>query len=113
MHRLLTCLAGVLSLGLVAPAMVADGRQAPRAIFAGASAPAVAVEQLTARSRDGTRLGTLVLPSIVAPGRADPERPVLVVFNGGPGAASAWLQLGLLGPWRAEVPDDPAVPLGG
>ncbi|MFT4027964.1 MAG: hypothetical protein QM676_14365, partial [Novosphingobium sp.] len=23
------------------------------------------------------------------------------------------LQLGLLGPWRAEVPDDPAVPLGG
>jgi len=28
------------------------------------------------------------------------SRPVTFVFNGGPGASSAWLQLGNLGPWR-------------
>ena len=28
------------------------------------------------------------------------KRPVTFVFNGGPGAGSAWLQLGAAGPWR-------------
>jgi carboxypeptidase C (cathepsin A) len=27
-------------------------------------------------------------------------RPVTFLFNGGPGASSAWLQLGIAGPWR-------------
>lgn len=31
-------------------------------------------------------------------GGADPERPITFVFNGGPGAASAYLHLGALGP---------------
>jgi carboxypeptidase C (cathepsin A) len=30
-------------------------------------------------------------------------RPVTFVFNGGPGSASAWLQLGALGPWRLPL----------
>jgi carboxypeptidase C (cathepsin A) len=30
-------------------------------------------------------------------------RPVTFVFNGGPGSASAWLQLGSLGPWRLPI----------
>lgn len=30
-------------------------------------------------------------------------RPVCFVMNGGPGMASAWLQLGALGPWRLPV----------
>lgn len=35
---------------------------------------------------------------------ADPlTRPVVFVFNGGPGAASAWLGLGGLSPWRLAV----------
>jgi carboxypeptidase C (cathepsin A) len=35
---------------------------------------------------------------------ADPvTRPVTFVFNGGPGASSAWLQLGSLGPWRQAI----------
>lgn len=42
---------------------------------------------------------------------ASAERPVLFVFNGGPGAASAYLQMGALGPMRAHVPQDPAAPL--
>ena len=34
-------------------------------------------------------------------------RPVAFVVNGGPGAASAWLQLGAMGPWRLPVPHTP------
>jgi carboxypeptidase C (cathepsin A) len=40
----------------------------------------------------------------------DRSRPVLFLFNGGPGCASLWLHLGGLGPWRAEVPQDLAAP---
>jgi carboxypeptidase C (cathepsin A) len=30
-------------------------------------------------------------------------RPVTFLFNGGPGASSAWLQLGAAGPWRLDI----------
>ena len=30
-------------------------------------------------------------------------RPVTFVFNGGPGMASAWLQMGAVGPWRVRL----------
>ena len=33
------------------------------------------------------------------------ERPISFVFNGGPGSASVWLHLGLLGPRRVDVGD--------
>ncbi len=33
---------------------------------------------------------------------APQPRPVTFVFNGGPGASSAWLNLGALGPWRTD-----------
>ena len=41
-------------------------------------------------------------------------RPVAFVFNGGPGASSAWLGLGALSPWRLRLgadfaPSDPPV----
>lgn len=32
-----------------------------------------------------------------------PPRPVTFAFNGGPGAASAWLDVGAIGPWRVPV----------
>ncbi len=38
------------------------------------------------------------------------NRPVTFVFNGGPGYASAWLQLGALGPWRLEMSGEAARP---
>ncbi len=38
------------------------------------------------------------------------SRPVTFVFNGGPGSASAWLQLGNAGPWRLVLDGDAAVP---
>ncbi len=36
-----------------------------------------------------------------APGA--PARPVTFALNGGPGAASAWLNLGAIGPWRVPI----------
>jgi len=37
-------------------------------------------------------------------------RPVTFVFNGGPGAASAWLQFGNNGPWRLAINADQVTP---
>jgi carboxypeptidase C (cathepsin A) len=37
-------------------------------------------------------------------------RPVTFVFNGGPGAASAWLQFGNNGPWRLSINADQVTP---
>jgi len=37
---------------------------------------------------------------------ADPaSRPIVFAFNGGPGSASAWLHMGILGPRRTELAD--------
>lgn len=49
----------------------------------------------TAYQRDGTDPAT---------------RPVTFFFNGGPGAASAYLQLGAAGPWRLDINGDAATP---
>ncbi len=38
------------------------------------------------------------------------SRPVTFVFNGGPGAASAWLQFGNNGPWRLPINADKVTP---
>ncbi len=41
---------------------------------------------------------------------ADPAtRPVTFLFNGGPGAASAYLQFGAAGPWRLAINGDAAI----
>jgi carboxypeptidase C (cathepsin A) len=40
----------------------------------------------------------------------DPKRPLIFLFNGGPGAASVWLHLGAVGPMRLDVPEDGSVP---
>ena len=42
-------------------------------------------------------------------GEATP-RPVCFAFNGGPGSASIWLQLGALGPKRLRIEDDGTMP---
>ena len=40
---------------------------------------------------------------------ADPAtRPVTFVVNGGPGMASAWLQMGAIGPWRVPMLSQPS-----
>ena len=40
----------------------------------------------------------------------DGERPVTFVFNGGPGASSAYLHMGAVGPVRVAFPEDGALP---
>jgi carboxypeptidase C (cathepsin A) len=42
--------------------------------------------------------------------RADADRPVTFVFNGGPGASSAFLHMGAVGPQRVAFPADGALP---
>ena len=48
--------------------------------------------------------------SYVADGDPSSDRPVLFAFNGGPIAASIWLHMGALGPYRVHVPDDLSAP---
>jgi carboxypeptidase C (cathepsin A) len=43
--------------------------------------------------------------SYIKDGR-DPNRPVVFLFNGGPGSGSVWLHMGAFGPMRVEVPSD-------
>lgn len=43
-------------------------------------------------------------------GDGDEERPVTFVFNGGPGASSAYLHMGAVGPKRVEFPSDGSLP---
>ena len=47
--------------------------------------------------------------SYVAKG-GDEDRPVTFVFNGGPGASSAYLHMGAVGPKRVEFPPDGSLP---
>jgi carboxypeptidase C (cathepsin A) len=50
--------------------------------------------------------------SYVAKGQSE-SRPVIFVFNGGPGSSSIWLHMGMLGPRRIAFPDPvrpPTVP---
>jgi carboxypeptidase C (cathepsin A) len=56
---------------------------------------------LSLYDQSGERSAAIYYTAYVAKG-ADPSRPVTFVFNGGPGAASAFLNLGLVGPRVAE-----------
>src|ERR1700730_13339702 len=38
------------------------------------------------------------------------KRPLMIAFNGGPGAASVWLHLGCIGPKRVKMGDDGSMP---
>lgn len=49
--------------------------------------------------------GSLISISYVATD-TDRDRPVLFVFNGGPGSSSVWLHMGLVGPRRVAFSDD-------
>lgn len=56
----------------------------------------------------GQALGTASVFSYVAnlPAPERARRPVVFAFYGGPGAASVYLHLGGLGPWRVDFPTD-------
>jgi carboxypeptidase C (cathepsin A) len=57
----------------------------------------------------GEPQGDIAYTAYQLDGADPPTRPVTFVFNGGPGASSAWLQLGNIGPWRLAIDVDAAV----
>ena len=67
------------------------------------------------RDTSGTETASIWSTSYIKRDRQNDARPVTFVFNGGPGSASAWLHIGLLGPTVVRVPsradrDDGAPP---
>ena len=52
-------------------------------------------------AESGALLAEVAYVAYVVPG--DAPRPVTFVFNGGPGAASAYLDIGAIGPWRLPL----------
>ncbi|MFW2828708.1 S10 family peptidase [Sphingomonas sp. ID0503] len=71
------------------------------------------VGHIDVRDEKGKVIGQVVYTAYTIPGRAN--RPVTFAFNGGPGAASVYLNLGALGPKRVQfggqgdAPSDSAV----
>ena len=57
----------------------------------------------------GEPLVDIAYTSYQLDGAEKASRPVTFLFNGGPGASSAWLQLGNAGPWRLPINGDAAV----
>jgi len=51
----------------------------------------------------GEPLADIAYTSYQLDGADRATRPVTFLFNGGPGASSAWLQLGAAGPWRLPL----------
>jgi carboxypeptidase C (cathepsin A) len=72
------------------------------------------VGSLPVRDADGKKTAEIVFTAYTLDGPRDPNRPVTFAFNGGPGAASVYLNLGAIGPKRIQFgaqgdsPSDPA-----
>ena len=73
------------------------------------------VGALPVRDASGKKIAEVVYTAYVLDGAHDGSRPVTFAFNGGPGAASVYLNLGAIGPKRVQFgdrndsPSDPAV----
>ena len=70
------------------------------------------VSNILLKRSDDEVYAEAVVFSYVAP-EAGVNRPVTFVFNGGPGSASTWLHMGIMGPKRVRVPSnatDPGLP---
>lgn len=66
----------------------------------------VVAEDQIMRNSQGTPIGSIFSFSYLkksAPGEA--QRPVMFIFNGGPGSSSVWLHMGIIGPRMASFRD--------
>lgn len=63
------------------------------------------VEEVPIHDADGEAIASVVSISYLAEDAGD-ARPVIFAFNGGPGSASIWLHMGLLGPRRPDYGTD-------
>ena len=72
------------------------------------------VGSLPVRDERGKKIAEVVFTAYILDGPKNPDRPVTFAFNGGPGAASVYLNLGAIGPKRVQFgaqgdsPSDPA-----
>jgi carboxypeptidase C (cathepsin A) len=55
------------------------------------------------RDLSGDPIGSMFSFSYIKDGPTDEHRPVLFVFNGGPGSSSLWLHMGVVGPERVVL----------
>ena len=71
------------------------------------------VGSLPVRDAKGKKIAEVVFTAYVLDGPRDPGRPITFAFNGGPGAASVYLNMGAIGPKRIQFgaqgdgPSDP------
>jgi carboxypeptidase C (cathepsin A) len=54
-------------------------------------------------NRAAEPIGSIFAFTYLKDGPPDPKRPVLFVFNGGPGSSSLWLHMGVVGPRRVVL----------
>lgn len=73
------------------------------------------VGAIPVKDNKGKTVGEVVYTAYTVPGRAAADRPVTFAFNGGPGAASVYLNLGAIGPKvvpfgkAGDSPSDPPI----
>lgn len=95
---------GTLNYRVQAGRMVIGSETIDDGVFRGLKPKAQVFMTAYTAIRDGAER-TLADDSGPAPSLQDPSRPVIFVFNGGPGSSSAWLHIGLFGPRRVVVND--------
>jgi len=68
-------------------------------------------EEIYLKDSDGKYTASFFTLSYTKDGAVKPEdRPITFVFNGGPGSASIWLHMGLVGPKIIDIPSDASDP---
>ncbi|WP_294395036.1 peptidase S10 [uncultured Sphingomonas sp.] len=98
------------------PPLPADKTVRQSAVIAGKSLNyEVTVGTIPVFDAKNKKIGEVVYTAYTVPGRAAAGRPVTFAFNGGPGASSAFLNFGAIGPKRlqfgaqGDAPSDPAI----
>jgi carboxypeptidase C (cathepsin A) len=61
-------------------------------------------------AQSGTPQADIATTAFVLDGADPAKRPITFAINGGPGSASAWLDLGSVGPWRLSLDHPPFSP---
>ncbi|WP_419827054.1 S10 family peptidase [Sphingomonas sp.] len=85
------------------PPLPADRSIKQQAVIAGRRIDYKAtVGTIPVRDDKGKTIGEVVFTAYTVAGRTPAARPVTFAFNGGPGAASVYLNLGAIGPKRVE-----------
>jgi len=76
----------------------------------GALAFTATAGKIVLEDAQGTAQGEIAFTAYALDGAEPRGRPVTFAVNGGPGASSAWLQIGALGPWRIAMGGEAATP---